>query len=62
MAHYENAPLFHDISSFLSKYGYSLFDIYDLYRAKNGQIRYGDALFVSESVRSGVIDKYPDEP
>jgi FkbM family methyltransferase len=62
ISHYEGAPLFHEIWSFLSRYGYSLFDIYDLHRATNGQIRYGDALFVSESVRANVIDKYPHEP
>ena len=60
--HYEGAPLFHEIWSFLSKCGYSLFDIYDLHRARNGQIRYGDALFVSESVRNNIINKCPEEP
>lgn len=60
--HYEGAPLFHEIWSFLRKFGYSLFDIYDLHRARNGQLRYGDALFVSESVRRSVIDQSPEEP
>ena len=60
--HYEGASLFHEIWSFLSKFGYSLFDIYDLHRATNGQIRYGDALFVSESVRNNVINEYSEEP
>jgi FkbM family methyltransferase len=60
--HYEDSPLFHEVWSFLSKFGYSLFDIYDLHRARNGQLRYGDALFVSESVRNNVIDKYQEEP
>jgi FkbM family methyltransferase len=60
--HYEGAPLFHEIWSFLVDFGYSLFDIFDIHRATNGQIRYGNALFVGESVRSNVIDKYPAEP
>lgn len=60
--HYENSPLFHDIWSFLSKFGYSLFDIYELQRAINGQIRFGDAIFVSESVRNNVLNKYSEEP
>ncbi|NET44483.1 FkbM family methyltransferase [Okeania sp. SIO2B3] len=60
--HYEGAPFFHEIWSFLSKFNYSLFDIYNLSRATNGQIRQGDALFVSESVRKNVINKYPEEP
>lgn len=62
ISHYEDAPLFHEIWSFLSNYDYSLFDIYDLHRASNGQVRYGDALFVSESVRENVINKYSEEP
>jgi FkbM family methyltransferase len=62
VAHYEKAPLFHEIWSFLSGFGYSLFDIYDLHRAANGQIRYGDALFVSKSVRNDVINRYSEEP
>jgi FkbM family methyltransferase len=60
--HYEGAPLFHEIWSFLSRFGYSLFDIYSLHRAANGQLRYGDALFVSEYARNNVINKYPEEP
>jgi FkbM family methyltransferase len=60
--HYQGAPLFHEIWSLLSTFGYSLFDIYDIHRAHNGQIRYGDALFVSESMRNNVINKYSEEP
>ena len=60
--HYEGGALFHEISSFLSGFEYSLFDIYKLFRAKNGQLRYGDALFVSSNIRSNVIDRFPDEP
>lgn len=62
ISHYENSPLFYEVWSFLSKLGYSLFEIYDLCRATNGQIRYGNALFVSEFIRNSVIDRYPDEP
>lgn len=60
--HYEGSPLFHEIWSVLVSYGYSLFDIYNISRATNGQIRFGDAIFVNESLRDAVIDKYPDEP
>ncbi|HZV33101.1 MAG TPA: FkbM family methyltransferase [Verrucomicrobiae bacterium] len=60
--HYEGAPLFHEIWSFLSKFDYSLFDVYDLHRATNGQLRYGDALFVSKSLREKVINNYSEEP
>ncbi len=37
-------------------------DVYDLHRASNGQIRYGDALFVNDAVRSDVIDAFTEEP
>ena len=61
--YYEKATFFCEIWSFLTKFvSYSLFDIYDLHRTTNGQIRYGDALFVSESVKNNVINNYSEEP
>ena len=36
--HYENNPLLRDLWNCLEQYGYSLFDIYDMYRATNGQL------------------------
>ena len=54
--HYENQPLLNDIWNFLSRYGYTFFDMYYPQRAKNGQVRYADALFVSSDVRKRVID------
>ena len=60
--HYEGGVLFHELWNFLSGFQYTLFDMYHLKRATNGQIRYADALFVSEKVRNRVIDNFPDEP
>jgi FkbM family methyltransferase len=60
--HYENQPLLHEIWNFLSHYGYTLFGLYGLRKATNGQLSYGDALFVSENVRRKVIDGHPQEP
>lgn len=54
--HYENGVLFHDLCNFLSNLGYSLFDVYDLKRAENGQLRWGNAIFVSPHVRSNMIE------
>jgi FkbM family methyltransferase len=59
---YEKQPLLHEIWNFLGQFGYTLFDLYGLHRAINGQLRYGDALFVNEDVRRRVIDRYPQEP
>ena len=59
--HYENQPLLNDIWDFLARFGYTLFDIYYLQRANNGQLRYADALFVSADVRKSVIDTHLEE-
>lgn len=59
--HYEGGALFHRLAEFLEAYGYTLFDLYDLQRAGDGQIRYGDALFVSREIRSEVIDRQAQE-
>ena len=55
--HYENMPLFYELWNFLENHQYTLFDIYNLKRAKNGQLRQGDALFVSRQVRLKIIDQ-----
>jgi Methyltransferase FkbM domain len=60
--HYDGEPLFYEIWSFLEQFGYSLFDIYNTVTATNGQLRYGDALFVNRVVRSKVINGCSDEP
>ena len=59
---YEKPPLFHEISKFLSEYGYTLFNIYNSVYAKNGQLKYGDAIFVSPQIRNKVIDSFEKEP
>ncbi|MEX2287043.1 MAG: FkbM family methyltransferase [Planctomycetaceae bacterium] len=59
--HYEGSPLFHEMTSYLSGFGFSLFQIYNLHTAPNGQLRFGEAIFVSDRVRSDVIDAYPEE-
>jgi FkbM family methyltransferase len=60
--HYENQLLFSELWNFLNQFGYSLFDIYNIVKAPNGQILRGDALFVSTDVRRNVIDRYTEEP
>ena len=55
--HYENMPLFYELWNFLETHQYTLFDIYNLKRAKNGQLRQGDALFVSRQVRLNIVDQ-----
>jgi FkbM family methyltransferase len=60
--HYEHGVLFNEVCAYLNERGYSLFNMYDLRWASNGQVRFGDALFVSGRVRRSVIDNLPEEP
>lgn len=60
--HYENNPLLLDIWRYLEQFDYSFFDIYDLYRAGNGQLRFADVMFISKDTRSNVVDCYKAEP
>ena len=49
--HYEGGCLFHEIAGFLRQYDYTLFNLYNLKRAKNGQLRWGNAIFLSPQAR-----------
>ena len=60
--HYEGNPLLWEVWQFLQGFGYTLYQLYDLVSAKNGQLRYGDALFVSPALRASVIDSGLAEP
>jgi FkbM family methyltransferase len=60
--HYENNPLLLDLWKYLDQYSYTFFDIYDLYRATNGQLRFADTLFISKDTRSRVLDSSKEEP
>jgi len=46
---YEGQTLFYEICNLLSGYGYRLFDMYNFAHARNGQIKWGDAIFVLSS-------------
>jgi len=50
--HYGGGCLFHEVSDFLSHQGYTLFNLYDLKRAQNGQLRWGNAIFLSPEMRA----------
>ena len=50
--HYKGACMFHELTSFLSQCDYTLFNLYGLKRAKNGQLRWGNAIFLSPQVRA----------
>ena len=50
-SHYEGGCMFYELASFLEQYDYTLFNLYNLKRAKNGQLRWGNAIFLSPQAR-----------
>ena len=50
--HYEGGCLFYELAGVLAHYGYTLFNLYNLKRAKNGQLRWGNAIFLSPQARA----------
>jgi hypothetical protein len=59
--HYAGAPLLGDLLGFLGQFGYSLFDLFKGPNAANGQLRFGDAIFVSPAFRARHLDTSPGE-
>src|SRR5439155_20000593 len=60
--HYEGAPLMHELWRHLAERRFSLYDLTPELYGRDGQLRYGDAIFVSPAVRRDVIDRAGDEP
>ncbi len=56
VSHYKGGVAFHDLCKFLSDFGYTLFNFYEIKSAANGQLRWGNAIFVSPNIRKNVID------
>ena len=54
---YENACLLEELWGFLRARGFSLFQLYSIWGASDGQIVQGDALFISEEVRSKMLSR-----
>jgi FkbM family methyltransferase len=60
--HYEHSPMLWDQARHLGEFGYTIFGLYNIASGENGQIRFGDAIFVSPEIRSAVVDRAPAEP
>jgi len=60
--HYDGAAMFHDICSYLAGFGYGLFKLFPTREGRNGQLRLGDAIFISPRLREEVVDRFPEEP
>jgi len=52
--HYDGGCMFHELDAFLNRYGYTLFNLYNLKSARNGQLRWGNAIFLSPEIRAGI--------
>jgi FkbM family methyltransferase len=58
---YNKAALFWELCRQLDKYGYTVFDVYNLQRSWiNRQLKYGDALWVGPTLRAK-LNEYPEE-
>jgi FkbM family methyltransferase len=54
VAHYEGGCFFHEVSDFLSRYHYKLYNLYNLKRARNGQLRWGNAIFLNPQMQARI--------
>ena len=54
VAHYEGGCFFHEVSDFLSRYDYKLFNLYNLKRATDGQLRWGNAIFLNPQMQARI--------
>jgi hypothetical protein len=54
---YSGGVLFNELARYLADRGFSLFNLYELQSGHLGQLRFGDAIFVSSKLRKSVIDQ-----
>jgi len=52
---YEQGALYQDLSCFLQEYRYSLYGLYNLARAGNGQLKQADAIFLSQRMQEDLV-------
>jgi FkbM family methyltransferase len=59
--HYEGAASLHELWAALDAHGYVMHDLFKGPYGRNGQLRFGDAIFVSPKVRELYLDAFADE-
>ncbi len=59
--HYDGVPLLDEIWGLLRGHGYTLYDIFPSRRLRNGQLRFGDAVFISDKFRTSNLPAPTDE-
>lgn len=55
-SHYAGAPLLPEIWALLDKFDYSLYDLFKGPHGTDGQLRFGDAVFISQKFREAHLD------
>lgn len=60
--HYEGGCLLHELWGHLAAHGYGLYTLFPSREGRNGQLRLGDAIFISPELQAAVVDRVPDEP
>jgi FkbM family methyltransferase len=59
--HYEGAATLRELWDELAAHGYGMYDLFKGPHGRNGQLRFGDAIFVSPRMRAEFLDTFPDE-
>jgi FkbM family methyltransferase len=52
--HYKDGCLFHEVADFLGHYHYTLLNLYNLKTARNGQLRWANAIFLNQQMRDRI--------
>ena len=52
--HYEDQPLLVDIWNYLNEFGYSFYNVFNIVEGGDGQMRYGDVIFLNRNVKSKI--------
>ena len=55
--YYEGGATYHEVSAALARSGYTLYNFYSFHYGRQGQLVWGDAIFVSPELRSKVIER-----
>ena len=59
--HHEGAPLAWEQWALLASHDYTLFGYFEQISASNGQLRFGDAIFLSPAARARLDASTPEE-
>ena len=55
---YKDHFKFFEIAAYLSNYGYDFFNMYNVNEARSGQIRWADAIYISNEIKENMIIEY----